>query len=811
MKSNITLYSNIYVNKTTCQNDKDFLRHIVDYHVLKKLKTASLCFGISDDTWMAPVQREILRQGQSDCSYEKGTKSWGVPIGEDHLHCRCEQNDCSHFSRCKKLRNFDAIQRKDIERQPAPAKEKTSPLPLYLGEGNEQYESVGETICDSLAKLERVIIPDIHHGTELEDAPVVAEQELDPIRASEPVVKAELKVAEQKQDSASVSEPVVKTELKVADSSNNDVQIVSQATIINASTEERIWVNAGPGTGKTYIVIQRLLTLLEKGFESPILILCFSKNAVQVIRERLSEKLGHHADALLDDSRLVIRTFDSFASYMLKDDLDTVWDYDRRIEEFIRMLSRNCGALDDMFGYLIVDEIQDTVGVRARMLLAMLNELSCGALLLGDRCQAIFDWTIRDTDDITFNALAKGLLEKHFKCYELKGNRRQEKVLATMGQQLREKMLADDETSQEAAVAEFKKCARSMWRSYDIKALPQLLSGSDELILTQTNGEAAYISQCLFDAAAQVNHVMRQSTGHRTLSPWIAKILNGNDGHYMAKEAFIQNAKDYEILDAEGKWTSLKSLDGHRHAPVLHITEVLTALAKKDGLPESCLNQYENCAVVSTVHRAKGSEADHVYWLDGPLLYDSQEGEEGALSDALRAAYVAATRAKKDIHLLDQKGKVCMKKAKKSRWIQIGWSKSKSKNPYCKGIALLPEDTDETSFAAGGCAEGTQTVLSCIERGMQVSLFPNESLRRFEIFFDGQRIGTTSSTFTEALFAAFEATNHNTNWPSSIPNVYISAVTTVVAPGSAGVNEQYATSGCWLGIELGGFPMIEWY
>ena len=113
-------------------------------------------------------------------------------------------------------------------------------------------------------------------------------------------------------------------------------QVVSQGTIINADIHERIWVNAGPGTGKTYTVIQRLKKMLNDEIDGTILVLCFSRNAVQVIRERLSEALGPTVESLIDDGQLVIRTFDSFATYMLEDELNPAWDYNQRIEAFIK-------------------------------------------------------------------------------------------------------------------------------------------------------------------------------------------------------------------------------------------------------------------------------------------------------------------------------------------------------------------------------------------------------------------------------------------------------------------------------------------
>lgn len=759
MNSNITLQSNIYINKTAKSDDLGVLQHITDYRVLKQLKKSAGSY--SDPHWQTSTQIEILRQGSPDCSYEKGTMSWGVPIGGEHMHCRCEQYDCPRFiKQCSHLWNFDQVKREEDPAAPV------SPPNVDLS-----------TVDPMPIEPSNLTIPD--------EASVLPAFEPEPVATIEPPVEIPAKPSTEK------------------------VLSVKQEDIIHADIADRIWVNAGPGTGKTYTVIQRIKVLLETRLERPIVILCFSKNAVQVIRERVVEALGNRANALLDDGRLLIRTFDSFATYMLEDELNPAWNYNKRIEEFISMLRRNHGVLDDMISYLIVDEIQDTVGVRARMLLAILDEISCGTLLLGDECQAIFDWTIRDTNDMTFDVLKEQLSKRKFKLYELDENRRQSKNLAAIGRQFREKILTCGEAEQESAVEDLKANIRSRWKSYSLKAVSQLLSGDTNLILTKTNGEAAHISQELYEKAGQISHVMKQSTSHRTLAPWIAKALFGNDGHFLTKEDFMQNARDYELTDTETKWTVLKSLDQHPHAPSLHIPEVLSALVKQECLPEICLNQSNNCAIVSTVHRAKGSEAEHVYWLDGPLLYSEQESEEGTLTDAIRAAYVAVTRAKNDIHLVERTDKVFMRMINESRWIKTGYSKNKT--IYCKGIAMKPEDVDVNSFANGSNATDTQMLLRYLDRGMSVTLYPDAASKRFEINFDGQCIGYTSALFTDELFAAFAATNHNKNWPTAIKDVFITAVTTVVSPGCADVASEFSASGCWLGIELGGFPLLEWY
>lgn len=784
MNSNVTLKSNIYINKTGSRDDWDFLQHITDFRVLKRYAGNSVDWWRTT-TWMTNVQKEVLECGSPDCTYEHGTMSWGVPVGSERFVCRCEEYSCPKYGECKNLANYERIERKMQESPDTDKADKKTEVLFQSAVDVQQDEQLNPSNCADIAEQEMV------------SETAVNEQEMQakPITADQTVAATDTAMPAQMEGNQAVNE-------------NAALRIVEQEQIIAADSDARIWVNAGPGTGKTYTVIQRLKKLLQEEYEGTILVLCFSKNAVQVIRNRLHDTLGYQADQFLDEKRLEIRTFDSFATYMLADELNSKWNYDTRIEEFIRMIQRNPGVLDEILHYVIVDEVQDTVGVRARMLLKILDDVKCGVLLLGDRCQAIFDWTSREKHDMSFADLAAELQKRHLIQYELSGNKRQSKELAQKGEEIRGTMLLEDETTQKAAIDAFKSWANLKWKSYDMKELPKQLHGAEDLILCKTNGEAAHISQILFENA-DVPHVMKQAFRHKSLAPWIAKVLFGSDGKILEKHCFMKNAEEFEIDEAEGKWRTLKAMDDHPHAPALHIPEVLSKLSHMEGLPDICLNSADNSVIVSTVHRAKGSEAEHVYWVDSPYAYKNQAEQEENIADALKAAYVAITRAKEDVHMLKSDDKFRMKCIPNNRWIQTGISSNK--RSYCKGIAMEAGDVCPDSFADREFAKDAQAALARLEPGMVVDLWANEKRRCFDIYFDGQQIGRTSEAFTNALFAGFEATNHTRNWPNKITDVYVAAVTTEISTGSSTVAEKYSKTGCWLGIELGGFPILEWY
>jgi hypothetical protein len=231
---------------------------------------------------------------------------------------------------------------------------------------------------------------------------------------------------------------------------------------------------------------------------------------------------------------------------------------------------------------------------------------------------------------------------------------------------------------------------------------------------------------------------------------------------------------------------------------------------RPENLPLLCFNQLDNRLIVSTVHRAKGSEADAVFWLDEPLVFKSYEGKEGTKADAIKAAYVAMTRAKTDLRLVAyETSNEFLKRLDNGRWIMSKFSR-KTHKEFCAGIAMAPDDVDILSFADGERAEEKQRILSSIQPGSKLKLLPDKEGNCYNINFDGCNIGRASRSFMQTLEKGYDATNKNRNWPEGISSVYVSAVTTIVVQGEADVHEKYRRAGCWLGLELGGLGKIVW-
>ncbi len=71
-------------------------------------------------------------------------------------------------------------------------------------------------------------------------------------------------------------------------------------------------VSAGPGTGKTFLVIEKIKYLIKKGVkENEILAITFSRKAAEEIKDRLSDSLGFFHN-------VQIFTFHSFAENIIR-------------------------------------------------------------------------------------------------------------------------------------------------------------------------------------------------------------------------------------------------------------------------------------------------------------------------------------------------------------------------------------------------------------------------------------------------------------------------------------------------------------
>lgn len=137
-------------------------------------------------------------------------------------------------------------------------------------------------------------------------------------------------------------------------------------TLVAGSTRGHQVVLAGPGTGKTFVLVRRVEYLIEVHHTSPsrIAALTFTRAAAAEMRERLDERLGEVG------SRVRVSTLHSFALRELlregvsdiPEPVRVVGDWEERwvvVEELARMLHRNVPEITNKKGEGALDRLAD--------------------------------------------------------------------------------------------------------------------------------------------------------------------------------------------------------------------------------------------------------------------------------------------------------------------------------------------------------------------------------------------------------------------------------------------------------------------
>lgn len=168
----------------------------------------------------------------------------------------------------------------------------------------------------------------------------------------------------------------------------------SQLAVINAPSDLKLIVDAGPGTGKTAVACARLANLINISNVEPTrcLIVSFTHTAVHEIRQRISEYVPQDISA-----GIKIITLDSYA-WSLRTGFDgsttLSGDYEAAVNEALNIILTDPDAADhiEQTEHIIIDEAQDIVGIRADFVLGLLNKVSsaCGVTVFSDEAQAIY-------------------------------------------------------------------------------------------------------------------------------------------------------------------------------------------------------------------------------------------------------------------------------------------------------------------------------------------------------------------------------------------------------------------------------------
>ncbi len=417
-----------------------------------------------------------------------------------------------------------------------------------------------------------------------------------------------------------------------------------QLEIINDKSK-RIVVAAGPGSGKTRVLVHKLasLLLMEDVKSEQLLMLTFSRAAAIEFKSRLIDLIGPAA------YYVEIKTFHSFCFDLLgkNGNLEEVQDVVKTAVEKIRNDEVEAGKISK--SVVVVDEAQDMDVNEFALLRALMehNEKEMRLIAVGDDDQNIYEF--RGSNSNYFKSL---LVDNEVVSYEMTENYRSccEVVLAanTFAKQIRDRMKT---TPIQAASSEDGEVivVRHHSQNLEVPLVKHLLKRQQSgrtCVLTSTNDEALRVLGLLL---------------HNNLK---AKLIQSSDGFRffdLVEVRYFLNCIDYQLkspLISDEQWNNAKnalhqafSTSANWDLISSFIDKFETVYQKKyrsdlrDFVMESQLEDFcedgTTPIFVSTIHKSKGREFDQVFMLlDGVALRTDEER---------RRLYVGMTRAKKSL------------------------------------------------------------------------------------------------------------------------------------------------------------------
>lgn len=420
-----------------------------------------------------------------------------------------------------------------------------------------------------------------------------------------------------------------------------------QRQIISDSDSKYIVVAAGPGSGKTRVLVHKLasLMLLEDAKHEQLLMLTFSRAAATEFKKRLMALIGNAANFI------EIKTFHSYCFDLLGKigSLDGAADVVKKAVEMIESGEVEPGRIAKTV--LVIDEAQDMDGDEYALVRALMkrNE-DMRVIAVGDDDQNIYEF--RGSNSKYMRSLAN---EYGAKQYELIENYRSCGNIVALANEL-------------------VKSIKDRMKTAPIKAVSKD-AGTFKIIHHTSGNLEEPVVNSVIETHKEGTACVLTATNDEALR--VVFLLNKRG----IRARLIQSLDGFRLSDLAEIRYFLKKIDLRLQTSV--ISDELWEYAKSElkrvyggsSCIENCLNmiedfrqtkgytiyrtdleefiresQYEDfysndlgAVCVSTIHKAKGREFDSVYMLLNNIKVNTDE--------ELRKLYVGITRAKKELFI----------------------------------------------------------------------------------------------------------------------------------------------------------------
>ncbi len=423
----------------------------------------------------------------------------------------------------------------------------------------------------------------------------------------------------------------------------------TQKIIIDDNSSENIVVLAGPGSGKTKVLVHKLasLLLLERVKSDHLLMLTFSRSAAMEFKERLVNlvgDIGYHVK---------IQTFHSFCFDILGrvGNLDSS---DSVISDAIGLIESGEAEPSQITkSVLVIDEAQDMDAEQYRLVqLLMEHNEDIRVIAVGDDDQNIYEFRNSSSE-----YMRRIITEHNATQYELLDNYRSAQRIVAFSNYFATRLPDRLKHSEIIAVSmdpgkvSIYKYSNSFM---EVPLVNQILEDQytgTKCILTATNRGTYFLMGKLVKDGIKA-HLMQNNDGFKLFDLYgirsfynEIKSRSESSGDIVISESvwsigkeYIEStfgtSKDYEFIKTV--ISRFEELNPEKYISDLH--EYLVESKMEDFEKENIDN-----ILVSTMHKAKGKEYDNVYIL--------LERREYWTAQDLRVLYVAMTRARKTLSI----------------------------------------------------------------------------------------------------------------------------------------------------------------
>lgn len=420
----------------------------------------------------------------------------------------------------------------------------------------------------------------------------------------------------------------------------------TQQNIINDNASPYIVVTAGPGSGKTRVLVHKLasLLLLEDVKHEQLLMVTFSRAAATEFKQRLYALIENAA------SFVEIKTFHSYCFDLLgkKGSLKESEDVVKKAAEMIRNGDVEPGRITKTV--VVIDEAQDMDANEFSLIEALMDRNEeMRVIAVGDDDQNIYQFRGSDSKYLRSFITDRGAVK-----YELLENYRScpniVELANLFAETITERMKTDPIVSvrkENGVVRLIKHSSKNLEKAVVNDIIKSAYSGT-ACVLTATNDEAyrvmgtllknnirAKLIQSLdsFDLheLAEIRCFLKkiEKTG---ASPTISDELWNK-----AKEALKKDYRDSECLPL-----CLNMLEDFELSNERKYKTDFEMFLHESQL-EDFYRDEQGVVTVSTVHKSKGREFDSVFMLLDNVKADTDEER--------RKLYVGMTRAKSNLHI----------------------------------------------------------------------------------------------------------------------------------------------------------------